>query len=279
MHMRLCVSIWIYLAISACSGAGSNFVTGRQALIRGEPDNALAFFERVAQTDPRYIVNSHPPQRSIWTYAGRAHYNAGRYAEARGAFDKALAQLKDDHIARLYRGLTMLRGESTALRANALSLQEVAYALREGVLPRRVSALARERGVAFDLNAETENQLKTSGADAALLEELKKIRGERVLSNYPTTGQLNQGATEVAAALSGLRGWLEYTISYTAQGAFWDKSGALRAEILRGQKATAASQKDFPAILSSGESVGYILEEEIDRVRVDEASERQRQSR
>jgi hypothetical protein len=35
-----------------------------------------------------------------------------------------------------------------------MTLQEISYALREGVAPRRVGTIARERGVAFDVNAE-----------------------------------------------------------------------------------------------------------------------------
>jgi len=272
--------LWLGLAITACAGAGSSFVAGRQALLRGEPDNALKLFERVAQENPAYVVDAAPPRKSIWTFVGRAHYNAGRYTEARSAFDRALTHIKDDYVARLFRGLTLLRAQSSAPASNnAFSLQEVTYALREGIAPRRVSTLARERGVAFDLNAETENQLKIAGADEVLLGDLKKMRAERTSSNKPSDSQLNEGTKEVGAGLTGLHEWLTYTIAYTNQGSFWDVSGELRAEISQGLKLVAAAQRDYAAILASGETTGYRMETEIDRVRQDIASDLSRQGR
>ncbi|HUR71215.1 MAG TPA: tetratricopeptide repeat protein, partial [Candidatus Limnocylindrales bacterium] len=105
-------------------------MAGRQALLRGEPDNAVNYFNAIAQADPSYIVTLAPPRKSIWTYVGRAHYNSGRYAQAKDAFDKALTHLKDDYIAQLYRGLTLLRGYTSPPPANAMTLQEISYALR-----------------------------------------------------------------------------------------------------------------------------------------------------
>jgi len=279
MQIRLLFLVSSCLAIAACAGSSTGFLAGRQALLRGEPDNAVAYFDRVAQADPGYIADSPPPRKSIWTYVGRAHYNSGRYAEAKVAYDKALTRLKDDYVARLYRGLTQLRVQPSAPAANVFTLQEVSYALREGVAPRRVGTLARERGIAFDLNAETESQLKNSGADTILLDDLRKLRAERAKQNQPSDNQRIEGAKEITTALTGLRDWLDYTIASTSQGRFWDPSGEIRAEISRGLRATTASPRDWEAILTSAESVGYKLEEEGDRARRDEAEDFQRRRR
>ena len=141
----------VLLFLTGCAGLGldTDFLTGRQAFLRGEPDNALSYFDRVAQSDPGYVTKEVAPPRSIWTYIGRADYNAGKYAQAQSAFEKAVGQLKDDYIAQLYLGLTRLRPAEPAVPSKAFSLQEVTFALREGVDPKRVAALARERGVAF----------------------------------------------------------------------------------------------------------------------------------
>ena len=271
---------WLFLAccvgIAACAGSSGGFLAGRQALLRGEPDNAVNYFNAIAQADPSYIVTSAPPRKSIWTYVGRAHYNSGQYADAKVAFDKALNYLKDDYVAQLYRGLTILRGYSASAPANAITLQEVTYALREGVAPRRVSTIARERGVAFDVNAETENQLRSTGADAILVEDLKKIRAERIQQNKTGDNQRREGAREIATALTGLRDWLDFTIASTTQGRFWDPAGEIRAEISRGLRAATASQPEWNIILSSAELVGFKLEEESDRARRDEADDLRR---
>jgi tetratricopeptide (TPR) repeat protein len=280
MQVRLLFLALSCLAVAACSGSGTGFSSGRQALLRGEPDNAVAYFDRVAQADPGYIASSPLPRKSIWTYVGRAHYNSGRYADAKVAFDKALTHLKDDYVARLYRGLTLLRVQSaTPPPANVFTLQEVSYALREGVSPRRVSTLARERGVAFDLNLETENQLKNAGADTILLDDLRKLRAERAKQNQPSDNQRTEGAKDITAALTALRDWLSYTIANTPQGRFWDPSGEIRADISRGLRAATASSRDWEAIVSGAESVGYKLEEEGDRARRDEADDFERRRR
>ena len=280
MFIRHWLSLSACLAIAACSGAGSGFLAGRQALLRGEPDNALGYFDRIAQTEPGYVTDSALPRKSIWTYIGRAQYNAGRYPEAKGAFDKALTYLKDDYVARLYRGLTLLRGQTAAPPpSNAFTLQEISYALREGVAPRRVGTLARERGVAFDLNAETERQLMLAGADPILLDDLKRLLAERTKQSKIGDNQRNEGAKEVAAALTGLRDWLDFTIANTSQGRFWDPSGEIRAEISRGLRAATAEKSDSATIITSGETVGYKLEEESDRARRDEAEDSRRRLR
>jgi len=272
-HWRLLTSC---LAFAACAGTGSSFLAGRQALLRGEPDNAANYFNAIAQTDPSYVVTSAPPRKSIWTYLGRAYYNAGRYAEAKVALDKALTYVKDDDVARLYRGLTVLRGDTAAPPANAMTLQEVSYALREGVAPRRVGTISRERGIAFDLNAETENQLRTAGADSTLLDELKQFRAERAKQGKASDKQRMAGVKEIAAALTGLRDWLDYTIAHTTQGRYWDPSGEIRTEISRALRSAQASQPNWETILSNAELVGYNLEEESDRARHDEAEEGRR---
>ncbi|HSC43933.1 MAG TPA: hypothetical protein VLH17_16735 [Candidatus Binatia bacterium] len=260
-------------------GTQSEFLAGRQALLRGEPDNARSYFDRVAQSDPRFVSNEVSPPRSIWTYIGRADYNAGRYAQAESAFEKAVGQLKEDYIAKLYLGLTRLRPPEPSVSSKAFSLQEVTYALREGIDPKRVATLARERGVAFDLNKETETQLETAGANNSLLEELKKIRAENTKGRRATDAQRSQAAKELTDALIGLREWLDYTISYTSQGKFWDPSQRIRNQLQLCLKILDARPPDWDALIANAEWVGSMFEEESDKARRDEAAERNRQLR
>ena len=96
----------------------------------------------------------------------------------RCSFEKALSQVPGDSVAKLYLGLTNVRLQTTQKATNPFTLQDVSFALRERVEPKRVAALVRERGVAFDLTTESENQLRKAGADDFLLDEIKKIRAE-----------------------------------------------------------------------------------------------------
>jgi tetratricopeptide (TPR) repeat protein len=269
------------LGTAACASfeLQTDFLTGRRALLRGEPDNALSYFDRVARSNATFVSDSVSPRKSIWTYVGRAQYNSGRYTEARSAFEKALSHLNDDHVARLYLGLTLLRPSASRAPTNAFNLQEVTYALREGVEPKRVATLARERGVVFDLTKETESQLQKAGADASLLNELKNIRSENAKQNKVSENQRTQASKELTVALNGLREWLDYTVAYTTQGRFWDPGQEIRNQIQLCLKQLAARPTNWDALISNAEWLGYTVEEENDKARRDEFLERQREQR
>ena len=83
--------------------------SGRQALLINNNEQALAYFQQAAQSDPNYIFQSGLYREGIWTYVGRSQYNLGRLTEARQSLEKALAIYPDDYLARLYLGLTLLR--------------------------------------------------------------------------------------------------------------------------------------------------------------------------
>jgi hypothetical protein len=45
----------------------------------------------------------------VWTYVGRASYETENYVAARQALERASARYGDDHLAKLYLGLTLAR--------------------------------------------------------------------------------------------------------------------------------------------------------------------------
>lgn len=98
-----------FLAGCAALTAGSHFQSGRQALLRNDPETALSYFHEVADKNPTYIYQSMDFRESIWTYLGRAQYETKRYAEARKSLERALSLDRDDNLARLYLGLTLAR--------------------------------------------------------------------------------------------------------------------------------------------------------------------------
>jgi len=267
------------LLITGCASlqSQSDFAAGRRALLRGESENALSHFERVAQADPDFVADSVSPPKSIWTYVGRSHYNSGRYDAARPAFEKALSHRADDHVARLYLGLTFLRPTAAPpAPTTAFNLQEVIFALREGVEPKRVATLARGRGVAFDVTRETEAQLRNAGADDFLLTELRSLRAATTKQAKSGDAQRAQAAKELTTALSGLLEWLNYTVDATPQGKFWDPSQAIRKQIQASLKQVASPAAESESTISNLEWLGYSLAEESDRARRDESAERDR---
>ena len=114
---------------------------GRQALMAGKAETALAHFQRATELDRKFIYFSTLPQSAI-TYTGRALYQLGRFSEARQAFEHATLEFADDSMARLYLGITLVRQgdrergvqETTAgLRAIYQWLDDIEANLPQGV--------------------------------------------------------------------------------------------------------------------------------------------------
>jgi tetratricopeptide (TPR) repeat protein len=78
------------------------------ALLYGDPNAAIASFQRAAELDSNHLYFSVLPQ-GTWTYLGRAYYIAGKYPEARQALERAMSLHNGDNMAKLYLGLTLTR--------------------------------------------------------------------------------------------------------------------------------------------------------------------------
>src|SRR4030095_3927717 len=106
--VRWWLLLFLVVGCAAYQAAGQ-VQSGRQALLINRPDDALAYFQQVAQTDPNYIFQSETYREGIWTYVGRSQYSLGRLVEARQSLERALSIYPDDYLAQLYLGLTLIR--------------------------------------------------------------------------------------------------------------------------------------------------------------------------
>ncbi len=102
------LSLFVCLAGCATLQAGGELQYGRQALIKGNSEAALGYFQSAAQKDPNYVYGV-TPQQSVWSYVGRSEYLTGKIPEARQTLERALASNREEDIARLYLGLTLAR--------------------------------------------------------------------------------------------------------------------------------------------------------------------------
>jgi tetratricopeptide (TPR) repeat protein len=268
------------LLFGACSALNTEgqFASGRQALIRGDAATALNQFRRVAEQDSNYQMASVAFRQSIWTYLGRAQYTLGDFSQSKESLEKALSQSSEDHLARLYLGLTLLRQPIPPAPKNPFTLKEVSYALTQGVAPKRILVLVAERGISFDVIQEAENQLKSSGADATFLNELRKIAAENA-KRRNAAGNRAQGAKDIEAALTALRTDLDAALYNTPQGKFWDPSGEIRKQMEAALLLLSSREPDTAKIISTGDWVGQRLEEEIDNARRDESQQRRGEQR
>jgi tetratricopeptide (TPR) repeat protein len=103
-----CLALLIFLSGCAALQVGQDVQLGRSALQTGRPEVALGYLRRAAELDPNYTL-PYTPRESVLTYLGRAYYETGNFAEARRTLEKALARDKDDDLARLYLGLSLMR--------------------------------------------------------------------------------------------------------------------------------------------------------------------------
>ena len=90
-------------------GIGGLVQSGREALMKKDFEKALECFAEAAQKEPNYVVRSMHFSEGIWTYVGPTQYATGRLAEARQSLERAFITDKEDHLARLYWGLALLR--------------------------------------------------------------------------------------------------------------------------------------------------------------------------
>jgi tetratricopeptide (TPR) repeat protein len=114
--LRQVLALLLAGAMAGCASfaTGGQFQAGRRALLVNDPETALAYFRTVADQNPNYVYHSMHFREGIWTYVGRTQYETKRYDEARKSLERALAQDRDDHMARLYLGLTLARSGEQA---------------------------------------------------------------------------------------------------------------------------------------------------------------------
>ena len=102
MMLSLPVGIWTIVILYGCVGSqvAREVQLGRNALQTGQPQAAVGYLRYAAELDPDYKT-PYSVSESVWTYLGRAYYEAGNFQDARRALEKALFIDKDDSIAEL----------------------------------------------------------------------------------------------------------------------------------------------------------------------------------
>ena len=104
----ICSFLFLFL-LGGCVSlqVGREVQSGRTALMLGNPDAAVPHFEAASRLDPDYITGFTLLDVGIWTYLGRAYYEAGQKEKALESLKKAKARHSEDYFARIYLGLVM----------------------------------------------------------------------------------------------------------------------------------------------------------------------------
>ena len=106
--LPICLLVLVYLSGCASFQVSRDVQAGRNALQTGRPNDAVDYLMRAADVDPTYKIPYRVPE-GVLAYLGRAYYETGRDSEARNTLEKAVSLNKDDSLAHLYLGLTLLR--------------------------------------------------------------------------------------------------------------------------------------------------------------------------
>src|SRR5512143_3996538 len=85
------------------------FQSGRRAFLRKRYEDAIVYFAQAVRDDPDYAFESQGLRESVWTYLGRAQYHTGRFADACASLEHAVKLEPDDHLARIFLGLSTAR--------------------------------------------------------------------------------------------------------------------------------------------------------------------------
>jgi tetratricopeptide (TPR) repeat protein len=100
----------VVILLSGCASfqAGTDVEAGRKAFLVGNNAASLGYFEKAAELDPNYVYGT-ALRQNIWSYVGRSEYSASQLPQARNSLEKALSLNKEEDMARLYLGLTLVR--------------------------------------------------------------------------------------------------------------------------------------------------------------------------
>jgi len=105
------VAFWFAAVLSGCAAfqVGSDMEAGRNAFLIGNHEAALGYFQSAAELDPGYVYGA-AIRQNVWGYLGKSEYSVGQLPQARKSLEKAVAMDSKEDIARLYLGLTLVRG-------------------------------------------------------------------------------------------------------------------------------------------------------------------------
>jgi len=123
---RILILNWFLFALVVAAGCANVNVSkevfsGRNALRLAKANEAVAHFEAASRLDPNYVSGFVPMDIGIWTYLGRAYYEAGNKEKALESLKRAKASGANDYFARIYLGLVM--SQSGAQRDGGVELE------------------------------------------------------------------------------------------------------------------------------------------------------------
>jgi len=107
----------LLLFLISCSPAtfqaGRDIMSGRNALLLGNPEAALPHFQAISQSNPNYINCAESFCVGIWTYLGRTYHELGNNQQALESLKRGKGLHRVDRFNQIYLGLVMAKAGQT----------------------------------------------------------------------------------------------------------------------------------------------------------------------
>ena len=174
---------YIIFFLSGCASfqAGTNVESGRKAFLIGNNEAALGYFQSAAQIDPNYVYGT-ALKENIWSYVGRSEYSIGKLPQARNSLEKALSLNKEEDMARLYLGLTLVRSGN-----RPEGLKEIQGGMRG--ISAWIEYISQAHRFSFGQFWDTTREIRTAIQEDLAMSDSKELDWQKLISDGEWLGK------------------------------------------------------------------------------------------
>lgn len=177
----LFLSIVILLSGCASFQAGTDVEAGRKAYLVGNNAVALGYFEKAAELDPNYVYGT-ALRQNIWSYVGRSEYSASKLPQAQNSLEKALSLNKEEDMARLYLGLTLVRSGN-----RPEGLKEIQGGMRG--ISTWIEYISQAHRFSFGQFWDTTREIRTAIQEDLAMSDSKELDWQKLISDGEWLGK------------------------------------------------------------------------------------------
>ena len=173
----------VVMLLSGCASfqAGTDVEAGRKAFLVGNSATSLGYFVKAAELDPNYVYGT-ALRQNIWSYVGRSEYSASKLAQARNSLEKALSLNKEEDMARLYLGLTLVRSGN-----RPEGLKEIQGGMRG--ISAWIEYISQAHRFSFGQFWDTTREIRTAIQEDLAMSDSKELDWQKLISDGEWLGK------------------------------------------------------------------------------------------
>jgi len=174
---------YIVILLSGCASfqAGTDVEAGRNAYLVGNNAVALDYFQKAADLDPNYVYGT-ALRQNIWSYVGRSEYSASKLPQAQNSLEKALSLNKEEDMARLYLGLTLVRSGN-----RPEGLKEIQGGMRG--ISAWIEYISQAHRFSFGQFWDTTREIRTAIQEDLAMSDSKELDWQKLISDGEWLGK------------------------------------------------------------------------------------------